>query len=109
MLVFFRARVRKPDDVSNAEWYGMWAREAEATLQAIDAGVITAMYKVAGRHEVLGFMELATSDDVDHAIEGLPLLSEGYSHAIVDIEFFPVRPYQHWAEHLKDLAAAGTA
>jgi muconolactone delta-isomerase len=105
VLVFFRAVVRKPDAVSRKEWYSMWAREAEASLAALEAGVIRSLYKVAGRHEVIGIMEFADGDALDAAVESLPLLAEGFSSAIEDIQFVPVRPYEHWAAHLKELSA----
>ena len=37
MLFMFKARVEKPADVSNKEFYTVWRKEAEAALEAVKA------------------------------------------------------------------------
>jgi hypothetical protein len=37
-------------------------------------------------------------------IQGLPIFRLGYSHVVTDVEWLPLRPYEHWAQDLKKLA-----
>ena len=107
MLFLMKASLAKPAGVSNKEFYGVWRKEAEAALAAQDAGVIKALYKVPGKHEVIAILEAESADFLDEAVEGLPIWKMGYSHIVTAIEWTPLRPYKHWADHLKKLAQEG--
>ncbi len=104
MLMMLKAHIAKPADVSNKEFYGVWLKEAEAALAAKDAGVIKAIWKVAGKPEIIAVLEVESGDMLDTAVQGLPLWKLGYSHIVKDIELIALRPYENWAEDLKTLA-----
>jgi muconolactone delta-isomerase len=107
MLFMFRAKLAKPEAMSNKQFYGLWEKEAEAAVAALRAGAIQALCKVPGKPEVIGIMEVPTADDMDHAIHNLPIWKLGYSHIVADLEWTPLRPYGHWADDLKQLAQEG--
>lgn len=104
MLVMLKAHLEKPADVSNKEFYGVWLKEAQAALAAKEAGVIKAIWKVAGKPEVMAVMDVDSGDTLDAAVQGLPIWKLGYSHIVTEIDFIPLRPYENWAEDLKTLA-----
>jgi muconolactone delta-isomerase len=107
MLFMFHAKLAKPGGMSNKEFYGVWEKEAEAAVAALKAGVMQALYKVPGKAEVVGIMDVHTADDMDHAIHSLPIWKLGYSHIVTELTWTPLRPYENWAEELKQLAQEG--
>jgi muconolactone delta-isomerase len=106
MLMLLHARLRKPESMSNREFYGVWRKEAETALAAKQAGVIQAIWKAAGSPEVFAVLDVESGDAMDAAIQGLPIWSLGYSHLVTELEWTPLRPYEHWAEDLKTLAGS---
>src|SRR5215210_3850216 len=107
MLVHFRTLLKKPVDMSPQEFYAVWLQEAEASLAALEAGVFRGIWKVPGRHEVIGVIEVDDADALDRGIEALPLWKAGLQHAVESVEWTLLRPYEAWAEDLKGLAAGG--
>ena len=65
MLLMFKARINKPADMSNKDFYTVWRKEAEAALGAKEAGVIKGIWKVAGKPEVVVIMEVESGDMLD--------------------------------------------
>ena len=104
MLFMLHAKLAKPVGMSNKEFYGVWEKEAEAAMAALKAGVIKALYKVPGSPEVVGILDVNTADDLDHAVQSLPIWKLGYSHIVTDLKWTPLRPYENWADDLKKLA-----
>lgn len=104
MLFHVKATINKPPDMTNKEFYGLWLEEAEAATAAMQGGPIKGLWKAAGEPVIIGVLDVASHDMVDEALLSLPFWTHGYSH-IVDIEVTPLRPYEHWHEHLKTLAA----
>jgi len=104
MLFMLRATISKPANTSNKEFYSVWRQESEAALGAVKAGAIKAIWKVAGRPVVVAVLDLPSADDLDHAINELPIWKLGYSHIVSDLEILPLRPYENWAEDLKKLS-----
>ncbi|XXY46503.1 muconolactone Delta-isomerase family protein [Sorangium sp. So ce269] len=105
MLFLLRVRLTKPEKMTNQEFYGLWLKEAEAATQAMTAGTIKQLWKVPGLPEIIGVVDVESPDALDAALLGLPLWSHGYSHLVTDIQVTPLRPYEHWHEDLKKLAA----
>ena len=104
MLFMLKAHISKPEGISNKEFYGVWLKEAEAAVGALKAGVIKAIWKVAGKPEVVAVLEVESADALEAAVLSLPLWKLGYSH-MVKVEWDVVRPYENWYEDLKKLAA----
>ena len=48
--------------MSNKEFFGVWKKEAEAALGAVDAGVIKNIRKVAGRYDVMVVISCTSYD-----------------------------------------------
>ena len=104
MLFMLKATINKPANVSNKEFYSVWLQESEAALSAVKAGAIKGIWKVAGRPVVIAILDLPSADDLDHAVSGLPIWKLGYAHIVSDLEIVPLRPYENWAEDLKQLS-----
>ena len=104
MLIMFKARINKPADMSNKDFYTVWRKEAEAALGAKEAGVIKSIWKVAGKPEVVVVMDVESGDMLDGAVNSLPIWQLGYAHIVSDVEVIPLRPYENWAEDLKTLS-----
>ena len=104
MLIMFRARVKKPAGMSRKEFYAIWREEARASVAAIEQGAFQGLWKVAGCHEVVGVFNVPDGDAIDGAIESLPVWAMGHSDWVEEIEFLPIRPYEHWAADLERMA-----
>jgi muconolactone delta-isomerase len=95
MLFMLRATISKQANTPNKEFYSVWRQESEAALGAVKAGAIKAIWKVAGRPVVVAVLDLPSADDLDHAINELPIWKLGYSHIVSDLEILPLRPYEN--------------
>jgi len=104
MLFLFHGKLAKPATMSDKEFYGIWKKGTEVSSAALKAGSINALYKVAGRTEVVGIIEAKTGDDIDALLHGLPIWKLGFSHLVRDVAFTPLREYASWAEELKNRA-----
>jgi muconolactone D-isomerase len=100
MLFFVRFDVTQPANVSNEDLVATWTREAEAAMGAVDAGVLTNLWKVAGQRAVLAVVDLPTAEDLDRALGSLPIVRE--MGPGVKTEAWPIYDYRTYAE---DLAA----
>ena len=88
MLFMLKANIAKPANVSNKEFYSVWRQESEAALAAVKGGAIKGIWKVAGRPIILAVIDVPS----------------GYAHIASDTEVWPLRPYENWAEDLKELS-----
>ncbi len=104
MLYLLRFDVGQPESWSQKQFYAMLAREADAAMQAVQAGLVKGIYKVVGQRVVLAIVDVPDHDALDAALEGLPIVREAGSN--VDIEVLPIRPYENWAQFVKDAARA---
>ena len=104
MLFMLRAHLEKPQNTSNKEFYGVWLKEAEAAVAAYKAGVIKAIWKVAGKPEVIAVLDVDSADTLESAVLNLPIWKLGYSHIVTNLEWEVLRPYESWYEDLKKLA-----
>jgi len=95
----FRGRVTRPEGISNTEWYRVRQAESVASREAIAAGAFKGLWKVAGSDEVIGIIDADSADLLDEALYSLPLWREGME-TVVEIEWTPLRPYEHWGEQL---------
>ena len=77
MLFMLKAYISKPNHISNKEFYGVWLKESEAALGAVKAGAIKAIWKVAGRPEVIAVLDVDSHDTIDHAVLELPIWKTG--------------------------------
>ncbi len=104
MLFMLKVYIDKPEALSNKDFYTVWRKESEAALGAVKAGLIKGIWKVAGKPVIIAIMDVPSADDLDHALQELPIWKLGYSHIAKDLEFEVLRPYENWAEDLKKLS-----
>lgn len=104
MLVMFHTRLRKPAEMPAAAFYALWHEEGVASLEAAAAGVITAIWKVAGKDEVIGVLEVEDGDGLDRGLFELAIWKQGMTHLVESIEWTVLRPYESWVEHLAELS-----
>lgn len=96
MLFFVDFRVN-PKDLSLDELWDEWEKEAEAALEAMEAGKVVALYKVSGQRRVVGVLDVESTDELDQIImAGLPI-----AHHLEIAEVLPVREYAAFAEDLR--------
>lgn len=96
MLVFVDFRVN-PKEMSLDELWDAWEEEANAALQAKEAGKVVELYKVSGQRRVLGILDIDSHDELDQIImAGLPM-----AHNLEIAEILPVREYAAFAEDVR--------
>ena len=79
------------------EFWDEGERETEAALGAMEAGVVTSLYEVAGQRRVIGIVEVESHDQLDQIVMGaLPM-----SHHLTLEEVLPVREYAAFAEDVR--------
>ena len=102
-LFLVKVDVSPPATMSARQLAEIWDREAQAALQAIEAGVIKGLWKVAGQRTVFGVLDLPDADVLHQAIMGLPIMQEmGPS---VHWQVWPVRPYENFAADLRKMVS----
>jgi muconolactone delta-isomerase len=104
MLFMLRSHLEKPQNTSNKEFYGVWLKEAEAAVAAYKSGVIKAIWKVAGKPEVVTVLDVDSADTIEAAVLNFPIWKLGCSHVVTKFECEVLRPYENWYEDLKKLA-----
>ncbi|MCG3108315.1 hypothetical protein L3N51_00596 [Metallosphaera sp. J1] len=99
-LVWFK--IRQPKSLTQRHLMQIWQREAEAALPALKQGVIKGLWKVSGKREVVAVLDVNSHEQLDEILENLPIMKEmGYG---VDIEVYPIHPYENFYELVKKLA-----
>ena len=104
MEVMMWAKIAKPESASNSEFFEVWRKESVAAIEALKAGAIKAIWKVAGKYEVVAVMEVDSGDDLDAIVHSLPIWKLGYSHIVPEINWIPLRSYENWGKQLVELA-----
>lgn len=104
MLVMMTADLAKPESLSNKEFFEVWRQESVAALEAVKAGAIKGIWKVAGEYQVIAVIEVDDGDQIDEIVHSLPIWRTGNAHFVPRITFKPLRSYENWAEQLKTLA-----
>jgi muconolactone delta-isomerase len=100
MQFFVRFDVQQPNDMSRRELVEIWDREADAALGAMDAGVISHLWKVSGQRIVLAVVEFPDAESLDRAHAGLPIIQE--MGGAVRTEAWPIYEYRTFAADLKE-------
>ena len=100
MHFLLHAKIKKPRDVSNEEFYAVWQRESVAGRELAKQGV--PIFKVAGKYEVVLLVEVDSEPELDEAIHSLPIWQEGFQD-MVEIDATLLRPYAEWGEQLDKL------
>lgn len=104
MELLLHARLRKPDGMSNQEFFGAWKQESAAVLAGVKAGVIKSVWKVPGRYEVIAIVEVESVEQIDPVTHSLPLFKLGLDY-LCDFQWTMLGSYEAWAGRLDELAA----
>ena len=104
MEVLLSAKLAKPESLSNEEFFEIWRQESVAALEAVKAGAIKSIWKVAGVYQVLAVVDVDSGDQIDEIVHNLPIWKLGYAHIVPEITWTPLRSYENWGEQLKELA-----
>jgi muconolactone D-isomerase len=92
LLVFVDIRVN-PKDMSIEKLWDVWEEEVRATLEAMEAGKVVALYKVCGQRRVVGIFDVESHDELDRILMAeLPM-----AHYLEIEEALPVREYEAFA------------
>ena len=104
MLVMMTATLAKPESLSNAEFFEVWRQESMAAIEAVKAGAIKSIWKVAGEYQVIAVIEVDSGDQIDEIVHNLPIWKLGYAHIVPSITWKPLRSYENWSAQLTELA-----
>ena len=105
MLVMMTADLAKPESMPAEDFYEVWRQESVAALEALEAGAIKHIWKVAGEYQVIAVFEVESGDQLDDIVHNLPIWSTGNANMVPKITFKALRAYENWAEQLNTLAA----
>lgn len=100
MLFLLHAKLTKPEDMSNKEFYGIWQKNVVAALGSTKVGVVKSVYKVAGRPEAYIVFDAATTDVLEQSLHTLPIWKFGYFHLVTELEWIPLQSYADWVDEL---------
>jgi muconolactone delta-isomerase len=104
MEIMMWAKIAKPESASNAEFFEVWRKESVAAIEALNAGAIKNIWKVAGKYEVIAVMEVNSGADMDAIIHSLPIWTLGYAHMVPEVNWTPLHSYANWSKQLTELA-----
>ena len=104
MLVMMTADLAKPEGLPNDEFFEIWRQESVAAIEAVKAGAIKNIWKVAGEYQIIAVLDVEDGDQIDEILHSLPIWRLGYAHIVPRLSWKPLREYENWAEQLKTLA-----
>lgn len=96
-------KIKKPRELSNEAFYGIWQRESIAGRELEKAG--QPIFKVAGEYEIVLIVEVDKPADLDAALHALPIWMEGYQD-IIEVTAKALVPYGEWGRQLDRLTGA---
>jgi muconolactone D-isomerase len=99
MQYFVQFDIHQPVDMSREELFTVWLEEARAAQGAVDAGVVTNLWKVVGQRTIFAVLDVPDHTSLDRALESLPIIQKlGGS---VDTRTYAIRPYSEFAEEVR--------
>jgi muconolactone delta-isomerase len=99
MQYFVQFDIHQPVDMSREELFTIWLEEARAAQGAVDAGIVTNLWKVVGQRTIFAVLDVPDHTSLDRALESLPIIQKlGGS---VDTRTYPIRPYGEFAEEVR--------
>lgn len=104
MEFLFMGDIVKPTGMTDKEFFHVWQKESEAAVAGLDAGGIKALWKAAGRYQVIGVFDFPDANSIDAALHALPIWAMGHHEMVQNIQLIPLRDYRDWAKDLKGLA-----
>lgn len=99
MLYHVDFQIEYPASMSQKDFFSIWAREAEAALDAKKAGVIIDIWKCVGSRRVMVVVNVDSPDTLDQIALDLPIMKEHGQH--VQINVIPLRRFEDFATDVK--------
>ena len=99
MLFHLDFHIEYPATMTQKELFAIWAKEADAALEAKAAGVVVDLWKCAGSRRVIAIVDADSHDTLDRILLTLPIMKEHGQHVQVDVT--PLRRYEDFAEDVK--------
>jgi muconolactone delta-isomerase len=98
MLYLLDFHIEYPAEMSQRQLFTIWARQAEAALDAKKSGVVVDIWKCVGTRRVVCIVDVPDFDMLDRMLLDLPIMQEYGQH--VDVEVTPLRRYEDFAADL---------
>ena len=99
MLFHLTFTVEYADSHSQADLFGVWAKEADVALGAKQAGVVVDLWKVVGERRVFAVVDVESLDQLDQILFDLPIMKLHGQH--VQVEVKALRRYEDFAADVK--------
>ena len=95
MLFLLDFHVEYPASMSQRELFAIWAKEADAALEAKAAGVIVDLWKCVGARRIVAIVNVESHDALDRILLDLPIMKLHGQH--VQVEVTALRRYEDFA------------
>jgi len=89
--------------MTQKDLFSIWAQEADAAIEAKEAGVVVDLWKCVGTRRVLAVVNVDGPDTLDQILLDLPIMKEHGQHMQVDVT--PLRRYEDFAADVKQRLA----
>jgi muconolactone D-isomerase len=99
MLYHLDFHVEYPDDMTQQQLLKIWNEEAEAALQAKQAGIVVDLWKCVATRRVIAIVDVPTPDTLDQILLDLPIMKKMGQN--VQVEVTPLRRYEDFAADIK--------
>jgi len=99
MLYHLDFHVEYPDDMTQQELFTIWSEEADAALQAKQAGIVVDLWKCVGTRRVIVIVDVPTPDSLDQILLDLPIMKKMGQN--VQVEVTSLRKYEDFAADVK--------
>ncbi|AFZ56607.1 muconolactone Delta-isomerase family protein [Anabaena cylindrica FACHB-243] len=99
MLYHLDFHVEYPDNMTQQELFTIWNEEADAALQAKQAGIVVDLWKCVGTRRVIAIVDVPTPDTLDQILLDLPIMKKIGQN--VQVEVTPLRRYEDFAVDIK--------
>ncbi len=99
MLYHLDFRVEYPPTMTQEELFAIWSEEADAAMDAKEAGIVVNIWKCVGTRRVIAIVNVESPDQLDQIIMNLPIVKKLGQY--VNIEVTSLRPYENFATDLK--------
>lgn len=99
MLYHLDFHVEYPDDMTQQELFSIWSEEADAALQAKEAGIVVDLWKCVGTRRVIAIVDVPIPDTLDQILLDLPIMKKMGQN--VQVEVTPLRRYEDFAADVK--------
>lgn len=99
MLYHLDFHVEYAHNMNQRELFTIWSQEADAALQAKQAGVVVDLWKCVGTRRVIAIVDVPTPDTLDQILLDLPIMKLMGQN--VQVEVTPLRRYEDFAADVK--------